>query len=358
MSDSGLIRANKRRKTMHKHGGDVYRNVGVIDYSANINLKGMPESVIDAACQGVKMSFNYPDVECEELRKALEKEEGVPAEYIRCGNGAADIIFGLVYALKPKKALLLAPSFYEYEQALRAAGCEVEYYYLKEETGFIPDRGLIDAIKNDTDILFVCNPNNPTGVLSERDFLSEMVERCRECGTYMILDECFIDLTGQQDKYTLKEWLKVYDRLVILKAFTKLYSMPGLRLGYGLCRNKDLMDLLRETSQPWNVSLPAQMAGLAALKEKEFVTASLAEIVRQKERLVSGLKEMGIKVYGCGANYIFFKAPEDFGKKCLERKIMIRDCGNYVGLKKGFYRIAVKDEKDNEVLLKVFREVL
>ena len=343
---------------MHKHGGDIYRNAGVIDYSANINLRGIPQSVIDAACEGVKMSTAYPDVECEELRKALSAEENIPAEYIRCGNGAADIIFGLVYALKPKKALLLAPSFYEYEQALRASGCQVDYYYLKEENGFVPDGGLIDAIKNDTDMLFICNPNNPTGVLSERDFLSEIAEKCKECNTYMILDECFIDLTGKQEKYTLKEWLKVYDRLVILKAFTKLYAMPGLRLGYGLCRNKELMDLLRETSQPWSVSLPAQMAGVAALKEKEFVKESLAEIERQKERLLSGLKEMGIKVYGHGANYIFFKASPDFGAKCLEKKIMIRDCGNYVGLEKGFYRIAVRGEKDNTTLLKVFREVL
>ncbi len=343
---------------MHVHGGDVYRNAGVIDYSANINLKGIPRSVIDAAIEGVKESICYPDVECEELRKALEQEEGVPREYIRCGNGAADIIFALVYALRPKKALLLAPSFYEYEQALRASGCEIDYFYLKEEEGFVPGKDLIEAITPDTDMFFICNPNNPTGVLTDRDFLAGLVDRCRECKTCMILDECFIDLTGQQDNYTMKAYLEKYDRLVILKAFTKLYAMPGLRLGYGLCRNAELMDRLREVSQPWSVSLPAQKAGLAALKEKEFVKESLAEIGRQKEKLLTGLKELGIRIYGHGANYIFFKADPDFGRRCLEKKIMVRDCGNYVGLEKGYYRIAVKSEKDNDVLLKVFREVL
>ena len=212
-------------------------------------------------------------------------------------------------------------------------------------------------IDKDTDMLFICNPNNPTGVLCDRDYLGKVSDRCRECGTYMILDECFIDLIDDPDAYTMKAYLEKNYRLVILKAFTKLYAMPGLRLGYGLCRNTGLMERIKEVSQPWSVSLPAQMAGVAALKEKEYVRTSKEEILRQKKRLVTELEAMGYKIYGYGANYIFFKADDDFSRKCLEMGIMIRDCSNYEGLQKGFYRIAVRSAEDNDILLKVFREL-
>lgn len=343
---------------MHKHGGDIYRNVGVIDYSANINPGGLPEAVIEAAIQGVRYSTHYPDVECEKLREHIAIEEGVPVDYIRCGNGAADIIFSLVIALKPKKALLPAPSFYEYEQALRAMDCEVEYFYLKEEEGFVPGEDLIDAIKPGIDMMFICNPNNPTGVLLDKDYLKRLLDKCQSCGTYMILDECFNDLIEEPDKYTCKEYLAGNDRLLILKAFTKLYAMPGLRLGYGLCSDKAVFDKMKEVSQPWSVSIPAQMAGIAALKEKEYVLSTKADIKKEKARLVEGLKDLGLKVYGYGANYIFFKARPGFHNECLDRKIMVRNCGNYEGLEEGYYRIAVRGAEDNNVLLKVFEEIL
>lgn len=343
---------------MHKHGGDVYRNTGVIDYSANINPGGLPEKVIAAAIEGVKLSTHYPDVECQELREAIAMEEGLDIDYIRCGNGAADVIFSLVLAVKPKKALLFAPSFYEYEQALRAVDCEIDYYYLKDEYDFVPQADVIDAIKPEYDIMFVCNPNNPTGVLLDKMMLCRFLDRCNQCNTIMVLDECFNDLLEEPDKYTFKTYLENNKNLFILKAFTKLYAMPGLRLGYGLSSDKAIIDKMALVSQPWSVSIPAQKAGLAALKEKEYVRDTIAEINKEKQYLLNGLKELGIKTYGAGANYIFFKASESFDKDCLENKIMIRDCSNYEGLTQGYYRIAVRGHEDNIKLLDVFAKII
>lgn len=343
---------------MHKHGGDIYRNIDVIDYSANINPGGLPDKVIAAAIEGVKLSTHYPDVECQELRAAIAKEEGLNMDYIRCGNGAADVIFSLVLAVKPKKALLIAPSFYEYEQALRAVDCQISYYYLEEENDFVPQDDMLEAINDELDILFVCNPNNPTGVLLDTAFLERILDKCNECNILMVIDECFNDLIDEPDKYTMKARLESNKRLFILKAFTKIYAMPGLRLGYGLSSDNEIINKMILVSQPWSVSIPAQKAGLAALEEKEYVKETMAEIGAEKKILLQGLKELGIKTYGAGANYIFFKASESFDKECLEKKIMIRDCSNYEGLTKGYYRIAVRGHEDNQKLLETFAQIM
>ena len=247
---------------MHKHGGDIYRNIDVIDYSANINPGGLPDKVIAAAIEGVKLSTHYPDVECQELRAAIAKEEGLNMDYIRCGNGAADVIFSLVLAVKPKKALLIAPSFYEYEQALRAVDCQISYYYLEEEKDFVPQDDMLEAINDELDILFVCNPNNPTGVLLDTAFLDRILDKCNECNILMVIDECFNDLIDEPDKYTMKARLESNKRLFILKAFTKIYAMPGLRLGYGLSSDNEIINKMILVSQPWSVSIPAQKADL------------------------------------------------------------------------------------------------
>ena len=178
---------------------------------------------------------HYPDVECEELRRALEKAEGVPMESIICGNGAADLIFGLVLAVKPRKALLPAPTFAEYEQALNAWGCQTEYCFLSEEKGFCPGEEFLDAIRQDMDMVFFCNPNNPTGVAAEPEYLKRLAERCRQMGAFLVLDECFEDFLEEPEKYSMKGYLKAYPRMFLLKAFTKKYAMAGIRLGCGSC---------------------------------------------------------------------------------------------------------------------------
>ena len=159
---------------IHKHGGDIYRHKNVLDFSSNCNPYGTPEGVKKAGAAAMELVCHYPDVECEGLRRALAEAEGVPIKSIICGNGAADLIFGLALALKPGKALLPAPTFAEYEQALRAWGCETEYYVLSEEEGFCPGEGFLDHIGKDTDMVFFCNHNNPTGVAVEHEYLKKL----------------------------------------------------------------------------------------------------------------------------------------------------------------------------------------
>lgn len=343
---------------MHKHGGDIYRNRVQLDFSSNINLMGIPKSVVEAAKKGVELSYRYPDTESHRLKEAISKAEKISEKDIVCGNGAADLIFSLVLAVKPKKALLCAPTFYEYEQALNVVDCEITYHALTEENRFLLKEDFLEKITKDTDIVFLCNPNNPTGTLIEPLLLERILNKCGICDCLLVLDECFMDFVECADKYSVKKLYGNSKNLFVLKAFTKLYAMPGLRLGYGFSRDLDLIEKINRVSQPWRVSVPAELAGIAALKEEEYVKESLRILNEEKVFVIEELKKLRIAVYGSKANYIFFKAEKDLYSQCLKRGMLIRDCSNYRGLEKGYYRIVVKTHEENKLLIEVLKEVL
>lgn len=342
----------------HIHGGDVYRYPDVLDFSANINPLGTPPEVIEAAAESLNQIRNYPDVRQERLICALSRYEQVPEHYIICGNGAADLIFSLVWTIRPKKALLVAPTFAEYGQALSASGCRIEYYYLKEQNGFCMEDGFVESVTEDLDIVFLCNPNNPTGIPAERDFLEKLIEKCSACRVRLVLDECFVDFLDHPGLATMKEKLPDYPEVFLLKAFTKRYAMAGLRLGYGICSDKKLLENIRQSVQPWNISIPAQEAGVAALKEEAYVRYARQIVSQERKWMKSVFKELGLTVYDSQANYIFFRGPENLSRTVLKYGVMIRDCSNYPGLEKGYYRTAVRLHPENIKLADALRAAL
>lgn len=339
------------------HGGDVYRHKNALDFSANMNPLGTPEAVIRAAAESLREIHNYPDIRMEALRQGLSAYEQVPEDYLVCGNGAAEVIFMLALALRPRRALLPAPTFAEYEQALRLAGTEISYFELKEEEGFRVTERILEAITPGTEFLMLCNPNNPTGTLIEPELMGRILERCRRTDTFLAVDECFQDFIEEPERYTLKAALKDHEKLFLLKAFTKRYAMAGIRLGYGICSDLRLLEAMRDCVQPWNVSIPAQEAGLAALEEGDYVKEARRLVFRESAWLKEQLKALGYPVYDSQANYIFFRGEETLGECLLKKQIMVRDCSNYRGLEKGYYRIAVRTRRENEALLAAVRKV-
>lgn len=341
----------------HIHGGNIYQYENCLDFSANCNPLGTPKGVIRAAEKSLAHIYEYPRVGCAPLREAIGEYERVSPEQIICGNGAADLIFSLCRALKPKHALIPAPTFAEYEQALNSEDCRVTRYVLKEEEGFRMQRGFLEALHKDLDMVFLCNPNNPTGMLTERDFLTEILKKCRELEIMLVVDECFLDFVDHPEECTLKEQLGGNPNLFLLKAFTKRYAMAGIRLGYGMTGNQRLLEKMASVTQPWNVSTVAQEAGIAALKEKEYVERGRQLVFREAEFLKESLKSLGFAVFPSKANYVFFKGPEDFFESCVREGILIRDCSNYPGLSKGYYRIAVKTHEENQKLVEAFAKI-
>lgn len=343
---------------MHIHGGDIYTYQNMLDFSANINPLGIPESVVRAAAAGAAASASYPDTKCRRLKAAIAAHEQTPEEYVVCGNGAADLIFQLALAAKPRRALLLAPGFHEYEQALRTVDCQVDFFYLKEEDGFRLTDAYLEALTPGLDIVFLCNPNNPTGLAVPRPVLLRILEKCRDIGARLVMDECFNEFLDEPAAYSLKPELSAYPNLFILKAFTKIYAMPGLRLGYGLCADQALLAALVEAAQPWSVSIPAQEAGLAALTETEYVARAKMLVKDERERLQDALAALGCRTYGSMANYIFFRSVPGLAEACRTHNLLLRDCSNYQGLCPGYFRAAVKLPEQNNQLLAVLTAVL
>ena len=240
------------------HGGDWmgYRERfgrDALDFSANVSPLGLPEGVAQAIRDALPLADRYPDPLCRTLRAALSRAEGVPQEHILCGNGAADLIFRLVWAVKPHKALVTAPTFAEYASALDTVGCEVKRFFLDEANDFAPTDALVDAVDESIDMVFLCQPNNPTGQLASPELVKKLLRRCGECRTILAVDECFLDFLPDADVWTAKPLLES-GNLVILKAFTKLYGMAGVRLGYCLCGDETLLEKMQTAGQPWAVS--------------------------------------------------------------------------------------------------------
>lgn len=337
------------------HGGDIYSREIEHDFSANINPLGMPESAVDALVSSVSAFEVYPDINCTKLVKAIAQYEVVSEKNILCSNGAADLIYRLSYALKPKKALLTAPSFSEYALALKKVDCEIEYETLFEENGFEVTESVLEKIP-EADIFFLCSPNNPVGNTVKPELLEKIVKQCKKLGTQLVVDECFMDFVTDSEKYSAKKYLDY--GIIILKAFTKIFAMAGLRLGYMLCSDAKIIDRVRECGSCWSVSTAAQIAGTAALSEKGYIEKTRAYMAAEREYLIRELKKLGFKVFTSEANFIFFKSQTDIEKPLLERKIAVRNCENYVGLSRGFYRIAVRKHEENQLLINTIERIL
>lgn len=345
------------------HGGDWagYRasfGCDALDFSANVSPLGLPQGVALAINDALAQVSLYPDPLCRELCAALAAAESVPQEYILCGNGAAGLIYRYAIGAKPRRALITAPTFAEYEAALNTVGCEVKHYRLSEQNDFELTADFLNAIDNDIDVLFLCQPNNPTGRLIEPELLQRIIERCAQCGTRVLVDECFLDFLPRPDKFSAKGYLLSAPNLLVLKAFTKLYGMAGIRLGYALCADSALLERMRAAGQPWEVSSLAQVAGVAALRETEYVAQVCALIAQQRPKLEQGLRELGLRVVHGSANYILFRATEALGEKLMAKGVVLRSCTNYIGLDKAWYRTAVRTGPENKLLLDAIQEAL
>ena len=345
------------------HGGDWagYRarfGHDALDFSANVSPLGLPQGVADAIVAALPTADRYPDPLCRELRTALSRAEQLPEPWILCGNGAADLIYRLAWALKPRRALLPAPTFAEYAAALESVGCEAERETLHEADDFAVTEAFVQAVNQNVDLVFLCQPNNPTGQITPPELVQRLVRRCADCGAVLVVDECFLDFLLQRDTLTAKPLLQAAPNLVILKAFTKLYAMAGVRLGYALCANTALLAKMQAAGQPWGVSSLAQAAGAAALREIAYADAVRALIADQRPRLAAGLRALGLQVIEGSANYLLFRAPETLGAALQQRGVCLRSCGNYPGLSAGWYRTAVRTAPENEQLLQTMREVL
>ena len=215
--------------------------------------------------------------------------------------------------------------------------------------GFFPD-----LPKDVPDIIYICAPNNPTGITVNPG----LIESIAETGVRLFLDLCFLDLSSSSDLYDIPRFITEFPNAVVLRAFTKNFAVAGLRIGYVICSDKEFLKKMSEKAPCWNVSSVAQNAGIAAAKCGEWLKESVREIAVERERVFETLRSLGIRVYPGEANYLLLYSEADLFNRLLERGILVRDCSNYTGLGKGYIRIAIRKKSENSVLLSAIKEVL
>ena len=348
----------------YRHGGNAHIEPGsedFLDLSASLNPLGIPVQIEDAIQCEIRNCNRYPDNDSTRLRKAIAKFERVSPESIFCAGGSSDIIFRLASCTKNRPGLVLVPSFSDYSRALKSRDLEIVYHPLDEDAGFWCHEDLLHTIESRCPgILYFCNPNNPSGVLAPRSFIKRMLHVCHEAKTLVVIDECFIDFCDNAADCTAKHFLHEYPNLVILKAFTKTFAIPGLRLGYAICFDHAVLDLLRYHGPDWPVSNIAQAAGIAVLDSSEsYLNDTIGYVSNERKYLVQELKKIGYKVYDSNANFVFFRNPYSFDlkQKLDDMNIRIRTFDDADGLGPEFCRVGVSQISNNTRFIEAVREI-
>lgn len=355
------------------HGGDIYtaakkygiKKADFLDYSANINPLGIPEDIKESLISNINDLVNYPDPECWDLRNEISSYLGIKNDSIIIGNGASEIIFLIFDLLRPKKVLIPAPSFSEYAKATESFGIETEYLELKEAENFRLDVNyLMNHISDQIDTIILCNPNNPTSVLTSKEDLLCLVKYSKSKGIRVIVDEAFIELTVGAKENSIMSYTKEYDNLFIIRAFTKLFAIPGLRLGYGV-GNPEVVKKMWERKMPWSVNSFACGIGSVLSDKTGYMRRTSVWLAEELSWFYNELIQLQeFKVYRPNTNFILIKILKEklnsgnLKELMASRGILIRDAGNFRFLNDKFIRIAVKDRESNIKFLKIFKEVI
>lgn len=350
------------------HGGNIYAEKSPrgswLDYSANINPLGLPESVKKTILEHVDGLVHYPDPEGRDLKQAISAHYGVKENQVILGNGAAELFYVYFHSRCPKRVLLPVPSFSEYEKSSRCCGAEIQYFYLQEAENFQLDIEELGKALGDCDTLILGNPNNPTGQLISKDNLVKLVEKAADCNVDIIVDESFLDFRQDRDKYSLVQLAGEYGNLLVISSLTKMFAIPGLRLGYGICHSQrvKVMEYHKDT---WNVNLLAQKAGAAALADKEYIEKTRENTqknIRDMYNLLGEIKD--IKVFEPAVNFILVKLEQsqlssrELQKRMKKHGVLIRDCSNYPGLNDKYIRLAIRDGESNREVAAILNKCL
>jgi threonine-phosphate decarboxylase len=350
------------------HGGNIYdmaqqyklRADTIIDFSSNINPLGPSPRVLRALRSHLRWISRYPEIHAQGLVRHLASFHGLPEEAIVVGNGSTALIYRLPYALLVKTALVLHPTFSEYERAFGLGGCRIDMVMRDEVDSFHPPwQRLFEALRRGYGVVILCNPNNPTGDVIAKDELAEFVEEAARLGTVVVVDEAFMDF---HEDATLKQEVLRRANLIVLRSMTKCYALAGLRLGF-LVASPPLAKRVREADEPWSVSALAQIAGRESLKDRNYLRRTLELIATERQFLMERLAAIpGLTVYPSVTNFLLLKitrlgwdAPR-LQQGLIRHGMLIRDCRSFPGLGGGFMRIAVRGRKDNSRLLSALQQ--
>lgn len=351
-----------------RHGGDIFKfspeiRDEFLDFSININPLGLsPQGEAALKTCWKNETLRYPDTRWRDLTRAIGEQYRVEPDMILIGNGATELMYALLRAMRPGRVLIPVPSFSEYKLSAESIGAEIRTFPTDSAKGFVIEPDEIEREMVPGSLVYLGNPNNPDGGLLDHSALCRLVQEAKAKSSLVVIDESFIDFLG--DDFSCRTLCSEFDNVVVLMSLTKFYAVPGLRIGCGFFPASVKEKVSRQLI-PWNVNGPAQVYMLHAVRDRMYIETS-REYCREERAFLAGTLAQipGIRVLPGTVNFILCRltgpeimTTEELQKRLLPHRILIRDCGNYEGLDSSYFRICVHTADNNRLLLKAFQEV-
>lgn len=359
----------------HFHGSDLEKiekyfgipKEQITGFGANVNPLGISPRMHKGLAEKIDVITTYPDPEYTELRRHIAGYTGCRPEEVMVGNGCTELISLFIQIHHPKKALIVTPTYSEYEREVRLAGGEILYYALKETSDFCLDiEDFCGHLTEDLNLCIICNPNNPTSTATTPDEMRRILARCKENHIFVMIDETYAEFAPEKISISAVNLLKEFDNFVILRGTSKFFASPGLRLGYSMTSNLELLETIKEQKNPWTINSLAEIAGSYMFTDWDYIDQTRHLIASERERIYQELLTWKhVKVYKPYANFILVRILKedvtsyDVFVHCIKRGLMLRDCSTFPGLEdETFFRFCFMMPEKNTELLECLKELL
>ncbi|MBQ7065817.1 MAG: aminotransferase class I/II-fold pyridoxal phosphate-dependent enzyme [Lachnospiraceae bacterium] len=360
--------------TDHFHGSDLekieqtfgIRKEEIISFSANINPLGLSENLKAYLSSHLDVITTYPDREYTGLSNAISEYTKCNPENIIVGNGATELISLFFSAISPKKALIIGPTYSEYEREISLSGGQIHYYFTKEENDFrFQMSDFLMEMKKDYDLVILCNPNNPTSTTLTKRELSTILSKLNEQNGYLLVDETYVEFVDNVEEISAVSLTEQFSNLVVLRGISKFFASPGLRLGYGITGNKDLLSFIKEHKNPWTINSVAEAAGSFMFRDKAYIKKTSDYIKEERNFVCKSLASIeGLKIYKSTCNFVLVKITKEginadiLFDYCIKKKFMIRNCSSFQSLNNLYFRVCFMRHEDNLALLNSIKEAM
>ncbi len=356
----------------HFHGSDLelieatygIKKEDITSFSANVNPLGISPKLRATLSERIDAITSYPDREYTALRQSIANYIDTDYSNIIVGNGSTELISLMIKIRSPKKALILGPTYSEYEREISLGNGRSKYYPLKEDKDFILNiEDLKKHLTSDIDLLVMCNPNNPTSSSITRRDIRKILDICKENDIFVMIDETYVEFADNYAAINCVPLTTYYNNLIILRGISKFFASPGLRLGYAVCGNADLIKEIEKKKNPWTINSLAAIAGEIMFSDTEYIEATCSLIHKERERICKELSKIqGIKYYEPSANFVLVKllrediTSTDIFEAAIRKGLMIRDCSTFPFLDSHFFRFCFMSPEKNDELLEVIKE--
>lgn len=361
-------------KVSNIHGGDldiISREYGIekssiVNFSGNVNPLGLPGCVKNAILANPCIITNYPDVAYMELKAAIADYTGTSAQNVLTGNGSTELISTFIKTVKPQRAVIISPAYSEYLREVTLLGGEAELFRLKEENDFRLDiDALLGVLTNDVNLLVICNPNNPTGSYISRPQMEKILTHCQSRHIYVMVDETYVEFSDDAAQVSSIPLAEKFDNLFIIRGTSKFFACPGLRLGYGICSNKEIIQKINTLKDPWSVNSFAEMCGKIMFKDSKFEAQTKEFITNERNRIKAELgKWKNIRLYDTQSNFFLIKllrndiTSTEIFERLIKYGLLIRDASDFPYLGSSFLRFCILSHNDNTALLEKLYNII